>query len=260
MLAALIIPRWGWRWLFYIGVLPAILAVIIRICIPEPPTWKELQEKARAGAQVGLGDFRRLFTPGLRGRVVLCFLTVLCTLMAYWASMSWIPSWLATAKGMSVVKSAQYLVVLNLGGFIAFLLFGLTADRWGRKPPAYLALVGSTAIVPVFVSINDPRVLLMVAPLYAFLTYPVFGLYGGYFSELFPTEIRSLAVGGIYNLARFFSFFGPYIVGWITSVFSLTVAIGSTSVLYALAIVPLALLPETIRKKQRAGVGAGAEG
>ncbi|MBC7345630.1 MAG: MFS transporter, partial [Clostridia bacterium] len=56
VLAALIIPRWGWRWLFYIGVLPAILAVIIRICIPEPPTWKELQEKARAGAQVGLGD------------------------------------------------------------------------------------------------------------------------------------------------------------------------------------------------------------
>lgn len=251
VLSAAIIPNYGWRWLFYIGVAPALLALVIRLGIPEPPAWRELQEKARKGQEVGLGQLGRLLSEDYRRRTLLCFFMVLCTIMAYWASMSWIPSWLATARGMTIVKSAGYLVAMNLGGIVAFILFGLIADRWGRKPPAYLALVGSTIIVPIFVSINNPTLLLWMSPVYAFITYPVFGLYGGYLSELFPTEIRGLAVGGIYNFGRFFSFFGPYLLGWITSISSMTTAIGLTSILYALSIIPLAMLPETIVKRPR---------
>ena len=93
--------------------------------------------------------------------------------------------------------------------------------------------------------------LLWYAPLYAFFTYPIFGLYGGYLSELFPTEIRATAVTGIYNLGRLVSFFGPYILGWVAGISTITVAIGVTAVLYLLALVPLAILPETIHQRRK---------
>lgn len=247
-----IIPAYGWRPMFYVGAVGFLLALVTKFMVPEPPIWLQAREKASKG-ELKLGNLGMFFQKGIGSRFVLAFLMVGCTLIAYWSSMSWIPSWLASDKGMNVVKSMNYMVVLNIGGVFGYMLFAFIADRWGRKPPAYVALLASTIAVGIFVSIDSPVALLWFAPVYSFITYPVFGLYGGYLSEMFPTEIRASAVNTIYNGARFLAFFGPTLMGFVASKFSMTFAIGSTAFLYAAAIIPLIFLPETIVKKNITG-------
>jgi MFS family permease len=248
MIASAIIPSYGWRPVFYSGAMGFVLAILALVMLREPEVWVHAREKAKAGV-IKLADFRRLLEPTLLRRGIACFFLIEFVLWAYWGSMSWIPTWLVTTKGMGIVKSMNYMVILNIGGAIGFLLFGLIADRWGRKPPAYAALIASIFAVIAFVSIDDPKTLLICAPFYAAITYPVFGLFGGYMSELFPTEIRGTAVNGIYNLARLLSFLSPFVLAWVSSIASLTVAIGGTAALYLLAVIKLLTLPETKKIK-----------
>jgi MFS family permease len=247
----LIIPAYGWKPLFYIGAVGFVLAFFALIFIPESPAWLEAKKRANSssGSKTQLGNIGALLKGQYRSRAILSLLLVSGTLFAYWASMSWIPSWLAKDKGMSIISSMNYIIIMNVGGVIGFILFGLIADRFGRKPPAYVALIASTLGVLIFVNIRSADLLLWYAPFYAFFTYPIFGLYGGYLSELFPTEVRGTAVTGIYNFGRLLSFFGPYILGWVAGISSISVAIGATAVLYLVAIIPLAILPETIQRK-----------
>ena len=90
----------------------------------------------------------------------------------------------------------------------------------------------------------------MFAPVYAFITYPIFGLFCGYMAELFPADVRATGVNTIYNLARMMSFWGPAMLGGIAAATSYSIAIGASAVLYLCAIVPLILLPETMKSNQ----------
>lgn len=259
MLAAfagkLIMPEYGWRPLFYVGAIGFILAIIAKIVIPETEAWLKTREKAKETG-MKLGSVGKLFSSeiyertgtSIRRNTLGAFFMVLLTLIAYWSSMSWIPNWLVAERGMDIVKSMNFIMFLNIGGIIGYIVFAFIADRWGRKAPAYVALAASFVAVLIFVSIKNPKAMLAFAPIYSFITYPIFGMFGGYMSELFPTDIRATGVNGIYNLARMTSFFGPSILGGIAAATSFTFAIGGSAFLYLLAIVPLIFLPETIRK------------
>lgn len=254
-IAKIILPAYGWRPLFYVGAIGFLMAAAAKIWIPEPEAWlRKKQESITVGLK--LGHIPQLFSKELRVRSICSFGLVWFTLLAYWGAMSWIPNWLVSDRGMNIVKSMDYLMLLNVGGIFGYIAFAFIADRWGRKPPAYVTLAASFAAVVIFVSITDPQGMLMFAPVFAFITYPIFGLYGGYMSELFPTEVRATAVNGIYNLARCSAFFAPSVMGFIAAATSMTFAIGMTAVLYLCSIVPLFFLPETLlSKRKRVAVG-----
>ena len=254
-LGKMIMPQFGWRPLFYVGAIGFILAIAAKVVIPETEAWLKTKEKA-AETGMKMGSFAKLFSKeiyertgtSLRRNTLGAFFMVLFTLLAYWSAMSWIPNWLVAERGMDIVKSMNYIMFLNIGGIVGYIVFAFIADRWGRKAPAYVALAASFVAVLVFVSIKNPKAMLAFAPVYSFITYPVFGLFGGYMAELFPTDIRATGVNGIYNLARMSSFFGPSIQGGLAATTSFTFAIGGSAFLYLLAIIPLIFLPETIRR------------
>ena len=255
-LAKMIIPSYGWRPLFYFGAIGIVIAIFAKVVIPEPEAWVNSKEDARAAGQK-MGSVARLFSSeiyeftgtSIRRNTIGAFFLVLFALLAYWSAMSWIPSWLATDKGMDIVKSMNYMMFLNIGGVLGYILFAFIADRWGRKKPAYFALAASFVAVIIFVNIQDNRTLLYFAPIYSFITYPIFGLFGGYMAEMFPTDVRATGVNSIYNLARMCSFWGPAMLGGIAAATSFSVAIGASAVLYLAAIIPLIFLPETIKKR-----------
>jgi len=245
--AKVVLPVYGWRPLFYLGAVGLVMAVIAKLWIPEPEAWLKKRHEARTGI-IKLGSIPQLFSRELRVNTICAFGLVWFTLLAYWGAMSWIPNWLVAERGMNIVKSMDYLMWLNVGGVIGYIVFAIIADRWGRKPPAYVTLVASFVAVICFVNIKEPAAMLLFAPVFSFITYPIFGLYGGYMSELFPTEVRATAVNGIYNLARMTAFFAPGVMGAIAASFSMTTAIGFTAVLYLCSIIPLFFLPETIKR------------
>jgi MFS family permease len=265
-LARSIMPTYGWRPLFWFGAIGLVVAIAAKLLIAEPEAWIRSRDEAKASG-LKMGSVVRLFSTEIyeftgttirRNTIGAFFLVAFC-LLAYWSSMSWIPSWLQTDKHMDIVKSMNYVMFLNIGGVIGLVLFAFIADRWGRKKPAYVALVASSIVVLIFVSIDNNNTLLMFAPVYAFITYPIFGLFGGYLTELFPTDIRSTGVNTMYNLARMMCFWGPAMLGGIAAATSFSVAIGATALLYLCAIVPLIFLPETIKKAaNRIGIGVDA--
>ncbi|HCF49873.1 MAG TPA: MFS transporter [Syntrophomonas sp.] len=254
-LARTMLPAYGWRPLFYVGALGLVVAILAKMLIPEPEAWVKTRDQAKdSGLQ--MGSVSKLFSTEIyaftgttiRRNTLGAFFMVLFTLLAYWSAMSWIPSWLATDKHMDIVKSMNYMMFLNIGGIFGYILFAFIADRWGRKKPAYVALAASFVAVMIFVSIDNNNTLLWYAPVYSFITYPIFGLFGGYMAELFPTEVRATGVNTIYNLARMTSFWGPAMLGAVAAATSFSVAIGASAVLYVAAIIPLAFLPETIKR------------
>ena len=247
--AKLVLPTHGWRPLFYLGAVGLLMAIIAKFWIPKPEAWLQKSHDAKTGL-IKLGSIPQLFSVKLRFHTVCAFGLVWFTLLAYWGAISWIPNWLVAERGMNIVKSMDYLIWLNVGGVIGFVVFAFIADRWGRKPPAYVTLIASFIAVIGFVNIKEPSAMLFFAPIFAFITYPIFGLYGGYMSELFPTEVRATAVNGIYNLARMTAFFAPGVMGAIATSFSMTLAIGVTAFLYLCSLVPLFFLPETIGQKK----------
>jgi MFS family permease len=255
-LAKVILPDFGWRPLFYFGAIGIVVAILAVIVIPEPEAWIKTRAEAKESG-LAMGSVKRLFSKEtydftgtrIRRNTLGAFFLVVFALIAYWSTMSWIPSWLASDKGMDIIKSMNYMMFLNIGGVIGYILFAFIADRWGRKKPAFVALAASFVAVLIFVNINDNTALLLFSPVYSFITYPVFGLFGGYMAELFPTDIRATGVNTIYNIGRVFSFWGPSVLGGLAAATSFSFAIGASAFMYLACLVPLAFLPETIRKK-----------
>jgi MFS family permease len=254
-LARSFLPVYGWRPLFYFGAIGIAVAILAFIIIPEPEAWLKTRDQAKESG-MAMGSVKRLFSKeiyaftntSVRRNCLGAFFLVVFALIAYWSTMSWIPSWLASDKGMDIVKSMNYMMFLNIGGVIGYILFAFIADRWGRKKPAFVALSASFVAVLIFVNIGDNNALLLFAPVYSFITYPVFGLFGGYMAELFPTDIRATGVNTIYNLGRVFSFWGPSVLGGLAGATSFSFAIGASAFMYLVCLIPLALLPETIKK------------
>jgi len=256
-LGKIIMPEYRWRPLFYFGAIGFVIAVLAKVLIPEPEAWLKTRDQAKESG-LSLGNVGKLFSAEiyertgttLRRNTIAAFFLVLGTLIAYWSAFSWIPNWLVTERGMDIVKSMNYYMFLQIGGIVGYILFAFIADRFGRKKPAFVVLAASFVCVLIYVRITDPTWMLIFAPIYSFITYPIFGLFGGYMSELFPTDVRATGVNGIYNLARMVCFFGPAILGGIAAHTSFTFAIGASAFMYLFSIIPLLFLPETFRKQK----------
>ena len=152
VLAALVLPRFGWRALFLAGIAPALLTVWIRRRVPEPAIWQE----ARAAG--GGGGFGALLRPPLRARMVAATAVTTALLFAYWGLFTWIPAFLASpvergGAGLGVVRSLGFIVPMQVGAFFGYILFGLLADRldgvrssWSScsPPPPWCRSTGSS--------------------------------------------------------------------------------------------------------------------
>jgi MFS family permease len=147
-LAALILPRFGWRPLFLIGVLPALLALWIRRNVPEPARWSP------STGSSWTENFRAIFGPTLLARTLTATFIATLLLFAYWGLFTWVPTFLAApvergGAGMGIVKSTGWIVPMQLGALAGYLSFGFLADRFGRRPVFLLFVLSSAVIVPV---------------------------------------------------------------------------------------------------------------
>lgn len=216
----------GWRWLFAIGGLPAILVLWVNKKVAEPEIWKA----SRMSSAARTNPYRVLFGPQLRRRTLLACLLAGLLQFAYWGLFFWLPNLLASpiekgGAGMTVVKSTAYLIPLQVGAFIGYLSFGPIADRFGRRRVFAFFLTAAALLVPVYGQmVHNPVVLLMLSPVLGFLGHAYWSMIGPFLSELFPTAVRASGQGLGYNSGRLLGALAPYVIGVLAALPSIGIA------------------------------------
>jgi MFS family permease len=245
VVVGLVLPHFGWRAVFLVGVLPALLAFWIQSSVPEPPLWAE-----RRTANAPRPPLRHL----LSGKVLCAglFATTMntCALFGYWGLFTWIPAYLSLppaqgGRGLGLVKTTTFFLVLCAGKFLGYATFGFFADQFGRRKPYFAYLLIAAALVPIYGMTGSPALLLVLGPLVAFFGTGSFSGYAAIASEIFPGEIRATAMGFSYNVGRGVSAVAPFVVGALAVKHGIGPAFLAQAGAFLAAALLSLLLPET---------------
>jgi MFS family permease len=248
IVAATVLPVYGWRAMFLIGVLPALITVWIRRNVPEPPVWLENKR--------GAGSFWDIFRPPLTRVTFIATALATTVLFAYWGVFTWLPGFLAApvakgGAGFSVVKTSGWIIAMQLGAFAGYNCFGLLADRLGRRI-AFAIYVTAAALLTVAYG-SAPRwageyaatVLLIFGPALGFFGTGFFSLFGTMLAELYPTHVRGAGQGFVYNFGRGLSALAPLTVGAAADKSGLDLALVLNAGYFLLGAAIVFFLPET---------------
>jgi MFS family permease len=252
LIAAVVLPRFGWRWLFVTGVLPALLVFWIRRKIKEPRLWSADTDGPRVST---LSPLKAIFGPGLAAKTVMATLMTGLVMFGYWGLFSWLPAFLATpieqhGAGMSVVRSVGWIVAVQVGAFFGYASFGFVSDRIGRRPAFVIYLFSAAVLAPIYGSLSGrPHLLLLLGPLLGFFGHGYFSLFGAMLAEIFPTAIRGTGQGFTYNTGRALSAFAPFTIGALARRSGIGPALTLTSAFFVMGALMVFLMPETRGKK-----------
>ncbi len=240
---AMVMPRFGWRAVFFVGIAPALIAFWLRRSLPEPEEW--LRERT---PEVRIGQ---LFRGGLGRSMLICATMNAATLFAWWGLFTWLPRFLSMpaaegGRGLGIVSTSEWTIVMQVGTFIGYVTFGYLADRFNRKYTYICYLVVASLLVPLFAFVRTPFVLLFIGPLVGFFGTGYFSGFAAIASELFPASLRASAMGFAYNIGRVASAVAPYLIGSVSQHAGLSSALCITSVAFLLAASIATALPHPI--------------
>ena len=247
LLTALVLPTYGWRLLFAIGVLPALLTVWIRRNIPEPTVWTAHAHRQQNRKFMILEIFR----PPLLSKTVIASLMGTCVLFAYWGLFTWVPTFLSSpiergGAGLTIVRSSTWIIAMQIGAFFGYTSFGFLADRFGRRITFAGFLVFAAILVPVYGQMGaNETTLLLLGPFIGYFGHGYFSVFGAMLAELFPTHIRATAQGLCYNIGRAFSALSPFVIGYLADRQGVGSALSLTSGFFLAGGVLIFFLPET---------------
>src|SRR6185437_2984341 len=242
LLAALVtpilLPMIGWRGMFAVGILPALVAFIVRLYVGEPPIFLEHIAKARSSNPL------KLLVKDSDATKISIGMFILCSVQnfGYYGVMIWLPSYLSTRFGYTLTRSALWTSVTIVGMGIGIWIFGYLADRFGRRPTLFLYQAGAAISVIVYSQLTGPTQLLIGGAIMGMFVNGMLGGYGALMSELYPTEARATAQNVLFNLGRAVGGFGPLVVGALAAQYSFKVAIALLSVIYVIDIIATAFL------------------
>lgn len=244
----IVLPNFGWRAVFFVGAIPAVITWWIRRHIEEPEIWTKQQE---AGVKISTADtFKVLFSSQYIGRTIITTLICSFCLFAYWGAFTWIPGYLAMpvekgGAGLTLVKSMTWIIIMQCGGIIGHLTFGFISDKIGRKKSCIIFFFMSAVGTVAYGMIRDATTLLILGPFLAYFGYGYYAAFGVILAEIFPTSVRATGTGFAYNVGRGVSSFGPAAVGGMAMLYGMGSAIAIMAAAYVFAIILIAMLPET---------------
>jgi MFS family permease len=231
----------SWRWMYAVGIVPALFVAVLARDIPESERWTRATHTAVSIAATLRANSRNL---------VLAIVVSISITLGFWAISSWVPTYVATLT--SDPRSGVYYAGLAglfyaIGEIFGCIAFGFLADSWGRRWTLAFYLAGSIAITPVvFLWVRDPGIVVILQIANGFLTGGLYSWFAVHPPELFPTAVRSTAIGLIFNFARFLAMFGPILASTLIGFFAgYGPAATTLASIFALGLVVLPLLPET---------------
>ncbi|MBS0455249.1 MAG: MFS transporter [Proteobacteria bacterium] len=242
LLTPLLVPHIGWRGMFIVGVVPAIVAWFIRTRLHEPEVFVRKVQAKGAG-----GKAFRLLVKDARTTRTSLGIVVLCSVQnfGYYGIMIWMPSFLSKNLGFNLTKSALWTSVTILGMMAGIWVFGQLADRIGRKPSFLIFQAGAVAMTLFYAQLSDPVTMLWAGAVLGMFVNGMLGGYGALMSEAYPTQARATAQNVLFNIGRGVGGFGPVVVGALAAAYSFQIAIAMLAAIYVIdMLATVFLIPE----------------
>jgi MFS family permease len=270
---------YGWRAVFFVGILPAVVTLWIQKSVPESEMWREqmssqdesgneddrrsalLAKEARSGApgkdrtSPVSTKFSVIFRAPYARHTFALLLFNFFGMFGWWGLFTWLPPYLSLpveqgGRGFGVMGMTALMVVLNLCGmFPGYASFGWVADHMGRRKAFLIYTLVASLLIPLYAAARSPGVLLVVGTLVAFFGTGIFSGSGIMGSEIFPTAVRARALGFTYNGARTLSSVAPLVIGRVGQAKGLSWAFCLCGAGYLLAALMTTQLPETKGKR-----------
>jgi MFS family permease len=250
LLSAMILPSWGWRGLFFVGLVPVIFAFIVRKKLDESPEWLASQKKKQPVQKQG--KLKQLFA-NPRTSVTTIALAIMATVQiaGYNGLMIWLPSMLQQSQGLSVSSSALWTISTAAGMIAGMLTFGQFIDRFGMKRSFGIFLFASAVAVFLYSYASGSAGLLIGGAIVGFFSNGMFAGYGALISSYYSVEIRSTATNTIFNFGRALGGLSPILVGYILEHANVTTAMGYLAGLYCISFIAMISLRKGIANQDQ---------
>ncbi len=253
LVSGIVLHFLNWRYVFFVGILPALVTLWIRRRVPESEMW--LASRSAGAHRQSSGSAWQIFQPPLLRKALPLLLMNFFGLFAWWGLFTWIPPYLSIpiaqgGRGFGVLSTTTLLLGLNLLGMLpGYVLFGWVADWLGRKGAFGLYLGAAGLLVPLYARARAPWAIMVMGIVVAFFATGFFSGSGLIASELFPTALRARALGVTYSGARTLSAVAPFVIGTVGQRRGLDSAFYLCALSFLCAAAMVLALPETRGKE-----------
>lgn len=220
----LVYPRWGWRPMFFIGGLPALLALFVRFRVKESAVWEQTRHATWGSLGRAIVAEWRLFL----------YLTALMTMMVFIShgTQDMYPTFLKVERGFSPEHVALIAIVYNVGALIGGIAFGHFSDRIGRRRSIVLALVLAVLAIPLWAWAPTTAALVAGAFVMQFMVQGAWGVIPAHITELSPDSVRGFLPGFAYQCGVLLA----SSVAWIEAIFATRTSYANAMALTALTV------------------------
>jgi MFS family permease len=258
-----LIGAYGWRWVFYVGIIPALLLVFIRRGMVEPERFSAVSERRQAISAKREHteedrEFMRfvpvqLFSRQNRYNTMVGLLFCVGTLLAIWTSNIWLPTiqrGILAKEGILDNAAIAYIsygmTMWSVGGIFGYAAFGFIADAIGRRPAILIYNVGTLVVgLILYLAVDSFGPYPFLLFVFGFFVFGVFSGHAVYLPELFPTHVRATAVSFCNGSGRVITSFGPLLAGLLVSRVDLRYATAAMTCCALLSVLGIVLGRET---------------
>lgn len=243
LVSAPVLIHWGWRGLFLLGAVPAVVAIVFRSRLHEPE--KFTQFKAAQQGRPQKVPLKLLVADAETTRATIGILVLTSVQnFGYYGIMIWLPTYLEDRFGYSLTKSSVWTAVTVVGMGVGILVFGQLADRLGRRKAFWIFQFGAAVSVLAYSQAVSPWALVIGGAVMGAFANGMIGGYGALMAELYPTAVRSTAQNILFNAGRAVGGLAPVVVALVAASLGLGTAIGLLAVIYLLDMAAMLLIPD----------------
>ncbi|AJQ47127.1 MULTISPECIES: MFS transporter [Pseudomonas] len=231
-----------WRSMFLLSGVSVLLPILyVYFLIPESPAWQAQRHSvAEATSRISV---REIFAPALLRYTLLGSCAASFALLGSWGVSTWLPTYLMQDRGLGLAAMTSFMAVLHLGNFVGLNIFGFIADRIGKRLTIVISLLLTSLMAVVYVYTPEAQWLIWIGAAYAF--FMVFaGLFGSYFSEMYPIRVRTLGAGFCFNAGRGLAAFAPVLLSGIASFYSLAAGLMVCAGFYVISAIFVIAMPQ----------------
>src|ERR1051326_4880390 len=241
-----VFPRWGWRPMFFIGGLPALLAIFVRLRVKESEVWQKVRHETWGQLGRAIISHWRLF-------IYLVLLMMMMNFVSH-GTQDMYPTLLRRAWGFTAQRVAGVTAFTMVGAIAGGLCFGLLSDRFGRRRSMIIALLCGVVVIPVWCLSSTLSILLVGGFLMQFMVQGAWGIIPAHLSELSPNSVRGFLPGFAYQCGVALA----GLVAFIQAVFAARTSYPTTMALTTVTVLAGAILINALGREKR-GIQFGVD-